>query len=125
MNDIRGNTKHLHDLSGFGVCARCGPTEALIMFDRPSGWGKLSCAKCGCMEMWPKRFREPKIHVPQKKPVSKYRGVKASPNNDGRWQANYGKKYLGMYDIEEDAARAYNDYAREWAVCPRLNIIPK
>ncbi len=46
---------------------------------------------------------------------SKYKGVsKASPN---RWRAqiklNYKKFHLGYFEIEEDAARAYNEKAKE------------
>ena len=56
---------------------------------------------------------------------SKYLGV-CFAKSQGKWQAAVGtpKKYLGQYDKEEDAAKAYNKAAKElYGEYARLNDV--
>ena len=56
---------------------------------------------------------------------STYRGVAW---NYGRWSAqikvNGNQQYLGNYDAEEEAARAYDEKAKQVKAKPILNFLP-
>jgi hypothetical protein len=58
--------------------------------------------------------------------TSRYLGVVQKEN--GKWQAQIGKNgvlhHLGVYENEEDAARAYNAAAPLYYDGPKLNVVP-
>ena len=60
--------------------------------------------------------------------TSRYKGVDWLARS-GKWRArikvNYQHRHLGMFAVEEDAARAYNAAAlAEWGEFAQLNVIP-
>lgn len=59
-------------------------------------------------------------------PTSKYRGVSKYNCHGvwrGKWSAQCSKQYIGHYDSEEDAARAYDEFAaNKWGEFANLNF---
>ena len=55
--------------------------------------------------------------------TSKYKGVHMMKN--GKFRAKISGKHIGCFDNEEDAAKAYNDYAIKNKTYHSLNVITK
>lgn len=113
---------HNYGARGIKVCKRWEKFENFLadMGERPKGmtlnrkdnnkgYSKLNC-------VW--STMSDQIHNKRKRPgcSSQYFGVRFR-KSDGRWIATIRKDYvaysLGMYDLETDAARAYNKKAKE------------